>query len=45
MKEYVELPDSMLTESEFIRRWLDISYAYVKNLPPKVKKEKKTRIK
>lgn len=45
MKEYVEIPDSKLTEEEFINKWLDISYSFVKNIPPKVKKEKKTKIK
>lgn len=45
MKEYVEIPESKLTEDEFIHNWLDISYSFVKNLPPKIKKEKKTKLK
>ncbi|GGL60601.1 TfoX/Sxy family protein [Sporolactobacillus putidus] len=43
MKEYVEVPESKLTDDEFAHKWLDISYSYVKSLPPKVKKEKKTK--
>jgi len=43
MKEYVEIPESKLTDDEFIRNWLDRSYSYVKTLPPKVKKEKKAK--
>ncbi|TGA98317.1 hypothetical protein E4665_08715 [Sporolactobacillus shoreae] len=41
MKEYVEVPESKLADDAFARKWLDISYSYVKSLPPKVKKEKK----
>lgn len=37
MKEYVEIPDSKLSDNEFINKWLHISYSYVKTLPPKVK--------
>jgi len=42
MKEYVEIPDSLLTEDAFIHKWLDISYGFVKTLPEKVKKSKKS---
>lgn len=45
MKEYVEIPESRLTDDEFIHNWLNISYSFVKNLPPKVTKEKKTKFK
>lgn len=45
MKEYVEIPESKLTDDRFINNWLAISYSYVKNLPPKVKKEKKSKLK
>ena len=43
MKEYVEIPESKLSENEFMHRWLDNSYSFVKNLPPKIKKEKKRK--
>jgi len=40
MKEYVEIPDSLLTDDGFIHKWLDISYGFVRSLPEKVKKKK-----
>lgn len=43
MKEYVEIPESKLSENEFMSRWLDISYSFVMNLPPKIKKERTTK--
>lgn len=43
MREYVEIPPSVLSPEDFIRRWLDRSYAFVKSLPPKVKGEKKAK--
>lgn len=43
MKEYVAIPESKLSDNEFIHHWLDISYSFVKTLPAKVKKEKKTK--
>lgn len=43
MREYVEIPPSALSEADFIRRWLDHSYAFVKCLPPKIKAEKKAK--
>ncbi|HWT76266.1 MAG TPA: TfoX/Sxy family protein [Mobilitalea sp.] len=45
MKEYVEIPESKLTDEKFISNWLEISYSFVKSLPPKVKKEKKAKLK
>lgn len=45
MKEYVEIPDSLLTEDEFIHKWLGISYEFVKGLPEKVKKSKQAKAK
>lgn len=45
MKEYVAIPESKLADSAFAHKWLDSSYSYVKGLPPKVKKVKKTRLK
>lgn len=44
MKEYVEIPESKLADDEFIHNWLDVSYSFVKALPPKVKKGKKAKI-
>ncbi|MHB1484232.1 MAG: TfoX/Sxy family protein [Saccharofermentanales bacterium] len=43
MKEYVEIPDSKISDSEFIRKWLKISYNFVAHLPIKIKKEKKRK--
>lgn len=43
MKEYVEIPESKLSDNEFTRKWLNMSYSYVKTLSPKIKKEKKER--
>ena len=43
MREYVEIPKSALSGADFIRRWLDHSYAFVKGLPPKIKEEKKAK--
>jgi hypothetical protein len=43
MREYVEIPPSVLSPEDFIRRWLDRSYAFVKSLPPKVKGGKKAK--
>ena len=35
MKEYVEVPDSLLTETEALREYFDISHEYVSSLKPK----------
>ncbi|MEI8201054.1 MAG: TfoX/Sxy family protein [Eubacteriales bacterium] len=43
MKEYVELSESKLYDSDFINKWLKISYEYVLSLPPKVKKPRKNK--
>ncbi|MEI6101436.1 MAG: TfoX/Sxy family protein [Eubacteriales bacterium] len=40
MKEYVELPESLLTDEEFIRKWMRISYTFAQTIPAKEKKEK-----
>lgn len=40
MKEYVEIPDNKITDQEFITRWLNQSYDFVRVLTPKVKKAK-----
>lgn len=41
MKEYVQVPESMLTDLDFINRWLRLSFEYVSSFPPKEKKPKK----
>jgi hypothetical protein len=40
MKEYVTVPDSLLENTEELRPYLDLSYAYVKSLKPKSTKKK-----
>ena len=40
MKEYVTVPDSLLRNTKELRRYLDISYAYLKTLKPKAAKKK-----
>ncbi len=41
MKEYVVLPDSLYSNPEKLREWLDRSFQYVSSLPPKKEKRKK----
>jgi TfoX/Sxy family transcriptional regulator of competence genes len=41
MKEYVEIPEAKLDNHDFVIKWLQLSYAYVSSLPPKVKKTRK----
>lgn len=41
MKEYVAIPDRLLKKTAELKRYLDISYAYVKTLKPKPTKRKK----
>lgn len=43
MKEYVSLPEPSLTDSAFMRKWLEKSHDYTISLPPKQKKEKKAK--
>jgi TfoX/Sxy family transcriptional regulator of competence genes len=43
MKEYVELPDSRLSDPDFTTRWLTRSYEYVAGLPPKEKPARKKK--
>jgi TfoX/Sxy family transcriptional regulator of competence genes len=43
MREYVEIPPSALSGVDFMRRWLDRSYAFVQCLPPKIKADKKAK--
>src|SRR5882724_4946105 len=35
MKEYAEVPESLLKKTKELKLWLDLSYAYVKTLKPK----------
>jgi len=41
MKEYVEVPESLLQKTKELKPWFDLSYAYVKTL--KAKATKKTK--
>jgi TfoX/Sxy family transcriptional regulator of competence genes len=41
MREYVVLPESVLTSSGELSDWLDRALAYVAAMPPKPAKEKK----
>lgn len=40
MKEYVTVPDVLLTNTEELKKYLDISFEYVKTLKPKPSKKK-----
>jgi hypothetical protein len=40
MKEYVTVPDSLLKNTKELRKYLDMSYAYIKTLKPKPTKKK-----
>lgn len=40
MKEYVRVPDSLLSNLEELKKYLDMSYAYVRTLKPKPSKKK-----
>jgi TfoX/Sxy family transcriptional regulator of competence genes len=40
MKEYVRVPDNLLENTEELKAYLNISYAYVKSLKPKPTKKK-----
>jgi TfoX/Sxy family transcriptional regulator of competence genes len=35
MKEYVEVPDSLLKKTQELRKFFEVSYAYVSSLKPK----------
>jgi TfoX/Sxy family transcriptional regulator of competence genes len=41
MREYVSVPETVLTDDAFMQKWLQKSFAYTSSLPPKVKKAKK----
>jgi hypothetical protein len=40
--EYVEVPDSLLSSTHELKKYFDISYAYVSSLKPKATENKKT---
>jgi TfoX/Sxy family transcriptional regulator of competence genes len=41
LKEYVEVPDVLLQKTQELKRFFDVSYAYVASLKPKPTKRKK----
>ena len=41
MKEYVKVPDSLLSKTAELRRYLEMSYEYAKTLKPKPTTKKK----
>jgi TfoX/Sxy family transcriptional regulator of competence genes len=41
MKEYVVVPENLLKDTEVLKKYLDISYEYVKTLKPKSRKKSK----
>jgi hypothetical protein len=41
MKEYVAVPENLLKDTKELKKYLDISYAYVKTLKPKPQKKSK----
>jgi hypothetical protein len=40
MPEYVEVPDALLKKTQELRKYFDLSYAYVSSLKPKPTKRK-----
>jgi TfoX/Sxy family transcriptional regulator of competence genes len=43
MKEYVEVPDTLLKKPAELRKWVKKGFVYAEGLPPKVKKKGKTQ--
>jgi TfoX/Sxy family transcriptional regulator of competence genes len=41
MKEYVEVPDALLTKTRELKKYFDLSYAYASSLKAKPTKKKK----
>jgi TfoX/Sxy family transcriptional regulator of competence genes len=41
MQEYVAVPDSLLTNTKELQKYLQLSYAYAKTLKPKLSTKKK----
>ena len=42
MKEYVKIPEQLLDNFKDVKKYFDLSYAYVKSLKPKPTKKSKT---
>jgi len=42
MKEYVKIPDALLTNTKELKKYFDLSYEYVKSLKPKPTTKGKT---
>jgi TfoX/Sxy family transcriptional regulator of competence genes len=40
LKEYVTVPDDLLSKTKELKKWFEISYVYVKTLKPKATKKK-----
>jgi TfoX/Sxy family transcriptional regulator of competence genes len=40
MKEYVTVPDALLKKTNELRKYLELSYAYIQTLRPKPTKKK-----
>ena len=40
MKEYVRVPDNMLSDTNLLKKYLGLSYNYIKSLEPKSTKKK-----
>ena len=45
MKEYVAVPEGLLKNTKELKKYLDVSYDYVKTLKPKAQKISKQKIK
>ena len=43
MKEYVEVPDALLKKTRELKKFFDLSFAYVGSLKPKPTKKKLTK--
>jgi len=44
MKEYVAVPETLLKNTNELKKYLEISYEYVKTLKPKAQKISKKKI-
>lgn len=42
LKEYVEVPDTLLSKTQELKKFFDLSHAYVSSLKPKATKRKKS---
>ncbi len=45
MREYVRLPESILSDPDQLDEWVERSYQYVVHLPPKLAKKKRQYLK